>query len=116
MASVEPRRLALWRAFSSLFLDTDIDDQTFTYIARVVLETGYSPEQVQHILWAEVFPVLAANLRSVAGEWAGWSDAWLLENLQVMPGPARKGWGGSVRKEIARCWAEVAARLPPEFA
>jgi hypothetical protein len=27
MATVDPQRLALWRAFSALFLDTEIDDR-----------------------------------------------------------------------------------------
>ncbi|MGO4323774.1 DUF7079 family protein [Pseudomonas sp. KB_12] len=72
MNPVDSNRLKTWQALSSLFLDTEIDDLTCDYIARAVLETNYSPKEIHSILWNEVFPVLETNLRSVAGEWAGW--------------------------------------------
>ena len=79
---VDDNRVKIWQALSTLFLDTEADDTTFSYIARVVLETGYSRQEVHHILWGEVFPVLKSNLRSIAGEWAGWPDEWLVEHLR----------------------------------
>ncbi|UUQ65042.1 hypothetical protein NLK61_28305 [Pseudomonas fuscovaginae UPB0736] len=111
MKHVDNRRLKLWQALSSLFLDTEIDDGTYDYIARTILETGYSPEEVHRILWGEVFPVLEANLRSVAGEWACWSDEWLLTNLRVNDEPQVKNHNGAVAREIERCWVCVANRL-----
>ncbi|SDB27827.1 hypothetical protein SAMN03159382_02346 [Pseudomonas sp. NFACC23-1] len=39
MNPVDSNRLKTWQALSSLFLDTEIDDLTYHYIARVVLET-----------------------------------------------------------------------------
>ncbi|ROM62413.1 hypothetical protein BK653_26840 [Pseudomonas brassicacearum] len=116
MNLVDPTRLKTWQALSSLFLDTEIDDLTYDYIARVVLETGYSPSEMHSILWNEVFPVLEANLRSVAGEWAGWTDEWLLEHLTVRDGCESRTSSGSIAKEIARCWGHVATRLPPAYA
>ena len=115
MPPVDERRVALWRALSELFLDTEPDTLTFDYVARVVLESGYRPEQVRQVLWAELYPVLAANLASVAGEWAGWSDAWLLEHIRPASEPARHGGHGSTAREIRRCWTEIAARLPADF-
>lgn len=116
MPLVDPTRLKTWQALSSLFLDTEMDDMTYDYIARVVLESGYSPREIHNILWNEVFPVLEANLRSVAGEWAGWTDEWLLEHLTVREGLEGKKGRGSIAKEIDRCWSQVATRLPPGYA
>jgi hypothetical protein len=114
MQALDPNRLKLWRALSDLFLDTEIDETTYAYIARVVLETGYTVQEAQDILWGEVFPVLHLNLKSVAGEWAGWPDDWLLERLSVRKGPVKKP-RGYIAKEIDRCWKQVANRLPAEF-
>lgn len=116
MNPVDSNRLKTWQALSSLFLDTEIDDLTCDYIARVVLETGYSPKEIHSILWNEVFPVLEANLRSVAGEWAGWTDEWLLEHLSASDELEPRKGRGSIAKEIARCWSQVATRLPPGYA
>lgn len=111
MNTVAANRLKIWQALSSLFLDTEIDEPTYDYIARTVHESGYSPGDVQSILWNEVFPVLEANLRSVAGEWAGWPDEWLLEHLKVIDEPSLKRRRGSVAREIERGWEQVAIRL-----
>lgn len=110
MTSVDADRLKVWQALSWLFLDTEVDERDFAYIARVVRQTGYSAEQTRIILWNEVYPVLGSNLRSVAGEWAGWSDEWLMENLQPSQGPAKSRWGW-VAKEIRRCWEQVEQQL-----
>jgi hypothetical protein len=43
-AEVE-RRLPLWVAFSDLFLDTELTESDYKFIAKRVLESGYSPEK-----------------------------------------------------------------------
>ena len=73
METVDANRLKIWQALSEFFLDTEITDSTFDYVARVVLDTGYSPQEIHSILWGEVFPALEGNLKSIAGEWAGWT-------------------------------------------
>jgi hypothetical protein len=113
MEAISPNRLKLWRALSHLFLDTEVDDATFDYIARVVEETRYSPDEIDNILWNEVFPVLQGNLRSVVGEWAGWPDDWLLEHLSISERPPGRR-RGAIAAEIRRCWEQVEKRLPPE--
>ncbi|MBK5003178.1 hypothetical protein IAE37_005454 [Pseudomonas sp. S31] len=112
---IAPRRLPIWRALSELFLDVELDDTQFAYVARIVAESGYSADEIQTILWNEVFPVLKANLHSVAGEWVGWPDDWLLQHLQVSQAPARVPRFGMAAEEISRCWAQVALRLPASF-
>ncbi|WP_369992174.1 DUF7079 family protein [Pseudomonas xanthosomatis] len=112
---IDQRRLKVWQALSEFFLDTEIDNGTFDYVAKAIIESDYSPEEVQTILWGEVFPALESNLRSVAGEWAGWTDDWLLKHLTVCEKPLPPGGAGSVGAEISRCWSEVVLRLPITF-
>ncbi len=62
------RRRPVWNAMSELFLDTQMDEFEFGYVARILAESGYSDSQLHEILYREVFPVLIPNLFSVAGE------------------------------------------------
>ncbi|WP_103379025.1 DUF7079 family protein [Pseudomonas syringae] len=41
MKTVDANRLKIWQALSEFFLDTEITDATFDYVARVVLETDF---------------------------------------------------------------------------
>lgn len=100
-------RLKIWRALSDLFLDTEIEDSTFKYIACTVSESDFYLSEVEDILWYEVYPVLESNLRSVAGVWEGWSDAWLLQNLSAAVRPTAIHGEPSIIKEIKRCWLLV---------
>jgi hypothetical protein len=115
-------RLPLWRALSDLFLDTELDEVTYRHIARVVVEAGTAPQEIDRILWDEVFPALADNLRIVAGEWAGFDDDWLVKRVTgVSNGSiASLGTGGLIsvgdtRKIIADAWRQVCRYLPPEY-
>jgi hypothetical protein len=101
------QRLDLWRALSQLFLDTEVDDVTFKYIARTISESGRSLSEVEDILWYEVYPVLESNLRSVAGVWDGWPDSWLLQNLPAAVRPEAIHGDSYIIKEIERCWLNV---------
>ncbi len=105
------QRLPLWEAFSALFLDREPDEATFRDVARAVRASGVAIEQAEAILWNEVFPVLRWNLRSVAGEWAGWPRDWLAANLRPCSGPARRPGGGAAAREIGRCWDRVRVHL-----
>lgn len=80
---MDERRLTVWRALSELFLDTELDTAAYARIVQVVTASGYSPDELQTILWNELFPVLQDNLRSVAGEWSGWPDEWLVQHIRV---------------------------------
>lgn len=103
---VDQRRLKVWQALSELFLDTEIDNATFAYVAKAIIESEYSPGDIQTILWGEVFPALESNLRSVAGEWVGWTDDWLLKHLTVCERPLLQAAAGCVAAEIRRCCGE----------
>ncbi len=75
------KRFPVWNALSDLFLDTELDAITHKYIAKVVVESGYEPQEIHDILWKEVLPAVGDNLRIVAGEWAGFNPEWLKERI-----------------------------------
>nr|WP_086938524.1 hypothetical protein [Thaumasiovibrio occultus] len=107
--SDKTQRLPIWRALSALFLDTEIDEATLSHIADTLYRCDVSPDDAEHILWHEVYPVLAPNLRAVAGVWDGWSDEWLLENLTVSSASAGLLAKLTRSKAIAQHWQHIVA-------
>lgn len=115
------KRAPLWQALSILFVDVELKGHDFEHVASVVVESGFSPGDVYRILWAEVFPALAANLESAAGEWSAFPDAWLQERITTVladPTFERRGHGlrnRAARKIVADAWSEVCKLLPPAY-
>lgn len=82
-------RKPLWVAMSDLFLDTELQDFHFIFIAKKMHESGYSLDELEDILMLEVFPVCIANLHSVAGEWAGFEEEWVINAIVAAKRPNR---------------------------
>lgn len=110
--SEKEERIEIWRALSDLFLDTEIDEVTYEYIAQVVSRSDYTLTEIENILWHEVYPVLEGNLGSVAGVWEGWTDDWLAQNLSVCQEPGPIQGRPSIINEIRECWSHVVELLP----
>jgi hypothetical protein len=70
-------RTPVWEALSDFWLDTELVDFEFDYIARVISASPYSIAEVRAIHDYEVAPAVSANLAGVAGEWAGFNSEWL---------------------------------------
>jgi hypothetical protein len=90
-------RLPVWDAIADLYLDTAIDERAIDYIARTLAASPFSLDELDAIYRYEVAPVVHANLKIVAGEWVGWGEEWLREN--VVPHVARSG-------RFRRWWAD----------
>ncbi|MEL7258666.1 MAG: hypothetical protein AAFN80_12605 [Pseudomonadota bacterium] len=75
-------REKVWVALSDLFLDTDVTLH-FDYIERVLLAAPMTLEDIDVILRDEVAPVCLPNLYSVAGEWTGFSEDWLIARIET---------------------------------
>lgn len=72
------KRKNIWLCLSALYLDTELSDNDYERIANTLKASHLSLQALKEIdLW-EVFPSLQANLLSVAGEWAGFDEAWLI--------------------------------------
>ena len=75
------QRQLVWEALSDLFLDTQNDGNSYQAIARAILSSPFTPEEIGAIYWQEVFPAFGGNLQSVAGEWTGFNSEWLREHI-----------------------------------
>lgn len=97
-------RLPLWDAIADLFLDTEIDDGVRAYVARVLAPSPFSLDELDAIYRFEVAPVVHANLKVVAGEWAGFGEEWLGERIPAhlaRSGRWSRRWAGS---RLGRWW------------
>lgn len=77
------RRIPIWMALSDFYLDTELQEHNFLYIAKVIRKSGFSISEVKKIDKYEIFPVLQPNLLSVAGEWAGFEEKWLVAKIKT---------------------------------
>lgn len=75
------KRKFIWLALSELYLDTELDDDDFKRIAEILKESGYSLRELKQINYKEVAPVVYPNTLSVAGEWTGFNEEWLIEEI-----------------------------------
>lgn len=76
-------RIPVWIALSDLYLDTDVT-LSYDYIVRTLIASPYSPDELHEMLMYDVHPVLYPNLLSMAGEWGGFEEAWLIERILVV--------------------------------
>lgn len=76
-------RIPVWIALSELYLDTDVS-VFHDAIAETLAASPYSVDDLRDILMDDVHPALHANLMSVAGEWAGFDEAWLIERIEAV--------------------------------
>lgn len=74
-------RIALWLAMADHFLDTETR-QDIPATALGCVQAGLSTQQAFELWRHEVSPAVAANLYSVAGEWAGWNRDWLVARIE----------------------------------
>lgn len=79
-SNIEERK-PVWLALSRIYLDTELLESDFEYIASELIASPYTFNEVRAIDKNEVFPVLYPNLLIVAGEWAGFDDEWLVKRI-----------------------------------
>ena len=76
-------RIPVWVALSDLYLDTDVT-LSYDHIVRTLAASPYPLDALHEMLMYDVHPALYMNLMSVAGEWAGFDEAWLLERIEAV--------------------------------
>lgn len=105
-------RIAIWKSMANHFLDNDTDDE-IPETARLCVACGLTVEEARDIWCYEVSPAVWLNLYSVAGEWAGWDEAWLIdriEKLRARPsGPIRRLF--QRRAQRYQAWRAIEARM-----
>ena len=75
------KRKPVWLVLSEFYLDTELRDADFQRISKILKESGYSLKELKRINYEEVAPVVSPNTYSVAGEWTGFNEEWLIEEI-----------------------------------
>lgn len=108
-------REALWVALADLWLDTELDEAWLRRIAEAVRASGCDPFELERVLRRELAPFLNGNVRTPAGEWAGFDPAWVVAGARRAraAGPLVRGvrsllpLPGAVRGDLDRVRALV---------
>jgi len=104
----------VWIALSVLFLDTDISIH-IEHISRVCADSNFDLDELSAILYREVAPVCMPNLLTIAGEWAGFDEAQLVEKILEYKNKSNSGvsslfkpqWGFIAKIYIGQDWRKV---------
>lgn len=67
---------------SELFLDTEHTPLELHYLSTSLRPLGIPAATLQHMLRHDLFPILYPNFLSIAGEWQGFDEDWLLQKVQ----------------------------------
>ena len=72
-----PNRLPVWENLSELFLDTELEADDFQRLGRLLAASRYTLDEIEEILFDEVYPVCIWNLLQVAGVWTAFDSDFL---------------------------------------
>jgi len=75
------RRRPVWIALSELYLDTELQPADRQLISDAIVDSGYTIDDIEHILCRELGPVLGMNMLSAAGEWEAFDPDWLVSTV-----------------------------------
>jgi hypothetical protein len=91
----DPNRADVWVAMADHFLDTETRHD-IPLTAMRCIDAGLTIAEAREVWCYEISPAVSFNVWSVAGEWAGWDRAWLIERADRLrrrwtnaPGTAR---------------------------
>ncbi|MEM1001012.1 MAG: hypothetical protein AAGH46_00010 [Bacteroidota bacterium] len=77
------RRKPVWLAISEFYLDTELETNDALRIRETFRNSGYSLSELKNIDFYEVKPIVGMNLWSNTGEWAGFDEHWLWNQIQT---------------------------------
>lgn len=66
---------------SKLFLDTEPTEAEINTIASSLYQLKLSTDEIDNIVYYDLFPILYSNLLSVTGAWCGFDKEWLLDQI-----------------------------------
>lgn len=79
-ADIEKYKKA-WHAISSIYLDINLKEFQFKYIAEELSETGFTEDQLNDIYYYDIAPVCHTNAIDPAGEWVEFDQDWLSSEI-----------------------------------
>jgi hypothetical protein len=69
------RRAPVWEALSELFVGKELQEYDYAAIAKALRQSGYSIDELEHVLYQEIAPVYRRNLSPLATpEMEGWTQ------------------------------------------
>jgi hypothetical protein len=80
--AITEQLVAVWKSMAEHFLDTE-NREGIPQTALLCVHAGLTIEEAHAVWLREVSPVVGANLLSVAGEWAGWDEEWLVTEVRA---------------------------------
>lgn len=107
MSDDAERRFRVWYALADLFLDTQPQPDDYAYIARTLKASGYDRAELRRMFEEDVGPAFIFNLYDIAGEWAGWSEEFVREQMsrkKPWPLPGQKRF---LRRVVDEEWAKL---------
>lgn len=111
---INDERFPVWDALSEFFLDTELEMKDYERISKMLASTKYTINEIQEILYYEVYPVCKWNMFSVAGEWAGFHPDWIMENIAPKKDKRPKLHIGPIHKWMFRNHWNHVSRLIKE--
>jgi len=103
-------RRPVWDAMQMLFMDTDPVDE-LAWIARVCVESKYSVDELESILFDEVFPACRSNLLALPiPEWSGFEINELTQRIlkKHRHGRSRLRY---LKSEVQVLWQQLESRI-----
>lgn len=107
MSDDAEHRFRVWYALADLFLDTETTPETYAWIVRTLKESGYDKAKLRHIFADEVAPAFIFNLLDIAGEWAGWTDAFVRDQMTRPAQSLRPDERQFMKKVVDEEWAKL---------
>ena len=105
------RRTPVWEVLSRLFLDTEHEREELMGFAGELAGAGYSVEELEDMLFDEVYPVCAGNLSDPLGDWMWYDAGWLRGEILRWPERRTKGirraWRRARLRRMRGDWWEV---------
>ena len=101
------RRTPVWVALSEFYLDTELQPTDYAHLRSIFSRSGYTPQQIRTINAEEVATVLLPNLLTVAGEWAGFNEQWLVAAVLAAQARNQREGGWRVRAWLHRYGGKV---------
>lgn len=84
---------------SELFVDRELDARELAVLSERLRATRLSIAEIERIYFDEVAPVLHLNLQTPAGEWSGFDQTWLQQEIEkrarrpaLLPRALRRRW------------------------
>jgi len=112
----------IWFVLSHMFVDTEHQESDYRSFAEKILESKFTPLEIEYILWNEVFPIAGRSFSSAVGVWPSFNENWLQTKIVNFVAGIEKGYWENGFITVSRAeeiikneWQNVCKYLPSEY-